>query len=108
MLTIVETQVFQRAAREVWTDAELDAFKVWLANDPMAGSVITGSGGLRKVRWSRAGMGRRGGARVIYYNVLADGLIGLLMVYTKAKFDNLPTEFLVLLRKEFENDQGKA
>ena len=48
MLTIVETQVFQRAAREVWTDAELDAFKVWLANDPMAGSVITGSAGFAR------------------------------------------------------------
>ena len=45
---------------------------------------------------------------MIYYNVLADGVIGLLMVYTKVKFDNLPTEFLVRLQKEFENDQGKT
>lgn len=103
MLTIVETHVFQRAVREVWNEADLDAFKVWLANNPTAGDVIAGSGGLRKLRWSRAGMGKRGGARVIYYNVLADGVIALLLVYTKAKFDNLPTDFLVQLRKEFDN-----
>ena len=105
MFTIVETPVFQRLVRDVWSEEELDAFKVWLARVPLAGDVIPGSGGLRKVRWSRAGMGKRGGARVIYVNQLVDGVIALLMVYTKAKFDNLPTEFLIRLRKEFEDAQ---
>ena len=105
MLTIVETLVFQRLVRDVWSEEELDAFKVWLASDPLAGDVIPGSGGLRKVRWSRAGMGKRSGARVIYVNQVADGVIALLMVYTKAMFDNLPTEFLIRLRKEFEDAQ---
>ena len=103
MLTIIETPVFQRLARDVWNEDELNAFKVWLAADPLAGDVIPGAGGLRKVRWSRAGIGKRGGARVIYYNRLADGTIALLMVYTKTKFDNLPTEFLVRLKKEFDD-----
>ena len=105
MLTVIETPVFQRLARDIWSSDELDAFKVWLAGDPLAGDVIAGSGGLRKVRWSRAGIGKRGGARVIYYNQLADGTLALLMVYTKAKFDNLPTEFLLRLKKEFEDAQ---
>ena len=105
MFTIVETAVFQRAAREVWSEAELDAFKIFLAHDPLVGDAIAGAGGLRKVRWARAGMGKRGGARVIYFNLLADGVIALLMVYTKAKFDNLPTSFLIRLRKEFEDAQ---
>ncbi len=103
MFTIVETPVFQRLANDVWDEEELDAFKVWLASDPLVGDVVPGSGGLRKVRWSRAGMGKRGGARVIYYNQLGNGVIALLMVYTKTKFDNLSTEFLVRLRKEFED-----
>lgn len=103
MLTIIETPVFQRLARDVWNEDELDAFKVWLAADPLAGDVIPGASGLRKVRWSRAGIGKRGGARVIYYNRLADGTIALLMVHTKTKFDNLPTEFLVRLKKEFDD-----
>ena len=103
MLTLIETPVFQRLARDVWSEEELNAFKVWLAMDPLVGDVIPGAGGLRKVRWSGAGMGKRGGARVIYFNQIAQGVIALLMVYTKTQFDNLPTEFLLRLRKEFED-----
>ena len=103
MYTIIETPVFQRLVSALWTQDELDGFKVWLAHDPLAGQVVPGSGGIRKMRWARAGMGKRGGARIIYFNQLTDGVIALLMIYTKAKFDNLPTEFLVQLRKEFED-----
>ena len=78
-------------------------FKLWLAGNPLVGDVISGGCGLRKVRWSRAGMGKRGGAKVVYFNQLADGTIALLMVYTKAKFDNLPTAFLLQLKKELED-----
>ena len=105
MYTVVETPVFQRHAMAVWTEEELDLFRVWIANNPLAGDVIPGTGGMRKVRWSRAGMGKRGGARVIYYNQLADGVIALFIVYTKAKFDNLPAAFLARLKKEFEDAQ---
>jgi hypothetical protein len=52
MYSIIETAVFQRYAAEIWQDAEREAFIVWLANNPLAGAVIPGSGGLRKVRWT--------------------------------------------------------
>ncbi len=104
MYTIVETPVFQRCAKDIWNEDELTEFKIWLANNPTAGDVIPGADGLRKVRWSRSGMGKRGGARVVYFNLLNDGVIALLIVYTKTKFDNLPTTFLLQLKKEFEND----
>ena len=48
-------------------------------------------------------MGKRGGARVVFYNQLADGRIVLLIAYTKTKFDNLPADFLLALKKEFDN-----
>lgn len=48
-------------------------------------------------------MGKRGGARVSYCNEF-EGCIWLLIVYAKAKFDNLPAEFLAKLRYEVEND----
>ena len=107
MFTIFETPTFVRLAAAVWSDSDLTDFKVWLAGNPLVGDVIAGAGGLRKVRWSRAGMGKRGGARVIYYNQLADGVIALLMVYTKTKFDNLPAHFLLKLKKEFDDGQDK-
>jgi hypothetical protein len=47
-------------------------------------------------------MGKRGGARVIYFNEV-EGRIWLLIVYAKAKFDNLPAEFLAQLKREVEN-----
>jgi hypothetical protein len=103
MYSIIETAVFQRYAAEIWQDAEREAFIVWLANNPLAGAVIPGSGGLRKVRWTTPGKGKRGGARVIYYNILEDGEIWLLIAYSKAKFDNLPTAFLNQLREAIQH-----
>jgi hypothetical protein len=38
---------------------------VWVLENPAAGDVIRGSAGLRKLRWSASGRGKRGGARVI-------------------------------------------
>lgn len=102
MYTFIETPIFQRYAADVWADDERLEFIAWLANNVLAGDVIPSTGGIRKVRWSRAGMGKRGGARVIYYNQLDDGRVYLLIVYTKAKFDNLPAAFLNQLRDEVE------
>lgn len=103
MFTVIETEVFLRAAAQVWSDSERIAFIDWLAANSDAGDVIPGSGGCRKVRWARSGMGKRGGARVIYFNRLECGEIWLLMVYVKAKFDNLPLSFLNQLREVVEN-----
>ena len=47
------------------------------------GDVIPKSGGFRKVRWSRVGIGKRGGVRLIYFNVLDDGLIVMSYFYAK-------------------------
>jgi hypothetical protein len=99
MYTVIETDIFKRYAQAIWDDAERGEFIVWLAANPLVGDVIPGSGGLRKVRWSRAGTGKRGGARVIYYNTLPEGHIWLLIAYTKAKYDNLPLAFLNQLKE---------
>ena len=108
MFTVVETDVFVRHAQTIWSDAERDEFITWIANNPLSGVVIPETGGLRKVRYARQGMGKRGGARVIYYNVLDDGKIWLLIVYSKAKFDDLPTAFLNKLKAAvLESDDEK-
>ena len=102
MRTVAETPVFQRYAAEVWSEAERNAFISFIAASPEAGSIIPGSGGCRKVRWSVAGAGKRGGARVIYF-LAADGVVWLLIVYKKAKFDNLATSFLAQLKEGVED-----
>lgn len=102
MLTVIETPEFIASAAKTWTDAERIEFIDWIADDPLAGDVIPGAGGLRKVRWSRQGIGKRGGARVIYFTRLASGELVLLLVYAKAKFDNLRPEFLLKLKERFD------
>jgi hypothetical protein len=59
---VAETPIFQRYAAEVWTDSEREQFVNFIAANPQAGDLIRGSGGCRKVRWSTAGQGKRGGA----------------------------------------------
>src|SRR5437867_5251223 len=84
MFTIIETPIFSRQWPTYWSEDERGEFVAWLAAHPDAGDVIPGSGGCRKVRWGRAGGGKRGGVRVIYYNQLADSRIWLLLMYTKS------------------------
>ncbi len=89
MRTVVETAEFQKQAKAVWNTAEREAFIDWIAANPEAGDVIPGADGARKVRWSRAGMGKRGGVRVIYFHLTDDGIVLLVMVYAKALQDNV-------------------
>jgi len=102
MRTVAETAVFVRYAAQIWSDAERQQFVSFIAANPEAGDIVPGSGGCRKVRWSRSGSGKRGGARVIYC-LAPDGTVWLLIAYSKAKFDNLPASFLAQLRKEVED-----
>jgi hypothetical protein len=102
MRTVSETAIFQKYAAEVWSEAERTEFITWIAANPLAGDVIPSSNGCRKVRWARQGMGKRGGVRVIYFNEV-EGRIWLLIAYAKAKFDNLPADFLAQLKREVEN-----
>ena len=101
MLTVIETAMFQRYASGVWSDEERGEFVDFIAANPEAGDVIPGAAPLRKVRWSRDGMGKRGGVRIIYFTTLADGTVSLLIVYPKSKTENLSPAFLRELRKLF-------
>ena len=103
MLSIFETPTFVAEAAKIWSDEERLAFFAWIANEPDAGTVIPQSGGCRKVRWSRPGMGKRGGARAIYFTRLNEGELCMLLVYPKAAKDNIPAKILKEIRKELED-----
>lgn len=99
MYTVIETDIFQKHISNIWTEEERLEFVSWIANNPLAGDVVPRAGGVRKVRWKRSGMGKSGGIRVIYYNMLDDGEIWLLIAYSKSKFDNLPPNVLLKLKE---------
>lgn len=102
MRTVAETPMFVRYASEIWSESERQEFITFIATNPEAGAVIRGSGGCRKVRWSRSGVGKRGGARVIYF-LVADEVVWLLIAYAKTKFDTLPASFVAELRQGVED-----
>lgn len=99
MYTVIETDIFQKHISNIWTEEERLEFVSWIANNPLAGDVVSRAGGVRKVRWKRSGMGKSGGIRVIYYNMFDDGEIWLLIAYTKSKFDNLSPNVLLKLKE---------
>ena len=57
LITVAETPLFLRQAKEVWDDEEHNEFINFIARHPAAGDVIPDTGGVRKVRWGRAGSG---------------------------------------------------
>ena len=103
MLTIIETPLFQGLWPDYWDEDERGEFATWLAQSPDAGDVVPGSGGVRKVRWSRKGVGKRSGVRVVYFNRLANGEIHLLLIYAKTVRDNVLANVLKQLKQEIEN-----
>ena len=101
--TVIETPTFVAEAGKLWQEDERLEFFQWLADHPAAGDVIPGSGGCRKLRWSRAGAGKRGGVRVIYFTRFSAGEIWLLLLYAKSDRDNIPGHLLKAVREEIEN-----
>ena len=67
---------------------------------PLAVDLIPGAEGARKVRWAVSGRGKRGGARVIYFNWLDEGCIELFAVYAKAERENITAAQVKKQRKD--------
>lgn len=102
MLTVVETLLFERQWPHYWSEDERGEFAAYIAENPCAGDVVPESGGIRKVRWRRAGSGKSGGVRVIYFTRLTEGEVVLLTLYVKAKTDNLTGPKLKEIRRALE------
>ncbi len=62
---------------------------IFIAENPDVGDVISGAEGARKVRWQRKGTGNRCGARVIYFHLVGDEVVRLVMVSAKAERSNV-------------------
>lgn len=84
-VTVAETILFLRQAADLWSEADHDAFITFIALNPEDGEVIPETGGVRKLRWRRQGVGKRGGVRVIYYYHDPEMPLYLLMIYAKAQ-----------------------
>jgi hypothetical protein len=82
-VSVVETPEFPAATRKLMSDDERALLVDYLAYNPMAGELIPGTGGVRKLRWALEGRGKRGGARVVYFHHDAGMPIFALTAYAK-------------------------
>lgn len=99
----IEAPLFTRLVADYLSEDEYAAMQWALAMRPEAGQIIPGSGGIRKLRWSGSGRGKRGGLRVIYYWRQRAGEIWLLTLYAKNEAADIPLEALKRLRREIES-----
>jgi hypothetical protein len=88
-MTVVETAEFLKRAKGLMTDLERETLVAFVGANPEAGEVIPETGGVRKVRWALEGMGKRGGARVVYYYLSERLPLFLLSAYAKNRKANL-------------------
>ena len=103
-MVIVETSVFTKQVQKFLSDEAYRQLQSDLANQPDMGVVIPGSGGLRKVRWGYRGRGKRSGVRVIYYWVVSDERLLMLLMYPKNVKDNLSPAQIKALRQIVEDE----
>ena len=89
MHTVAEMPEFSRNANRLLREDEIQTLVGYLAEHPLAGVLIAGTGGVRKLRWAREGMGKSGGVRVIYYFYSERLPLYLLTVFGKNEKANL-------------------
>ena len=84
----------------------------YLAYHPVAGDIVAGAGGIRKLRWALAGHGKRGGARVIYFHHSENLPLFALTAYAKNQQDDLSqadrNDFRTVTKRLIEAYQRRA
>jgi mRNA-degrading endonuclease RelE of RelBE toxin-antitoxin system len=103
-MVIIETPLFTKRIQELISDEEYRFLQTHLVNRPDTGKIIPGSGGLRKLRWSTGGHGKRGGSRVIYYWFVSKNTILLLFAYPKSEQDDLTRDQIRQLKNIVEKE----
>ncbi|MBF0123655.1 MAG: hypothetical protein HQL21_09710 [Candidatus Omnitrophica bacterium] len=96
-MEIVEAPIFTKRIADILSDDEYREMQWALIANPLAGAVIPGGHGLRKLRWAVEGGGKSGGLRVIYYLLTKDEKIYLIFPYKKVEQEDLTKVQLKLL-----------
>ena len=99
--TLVATKLFDARVSSLLAADELARLEYAIACDPTAHPVIPGTGGARKMRWTRAGMGKRGGIRVVYVHVARANIVLLITAYAKNVQENLTDDQKKAVRNLF-------
>ena len=104
MFVFIESAAFVSVRPIYLDDHEYSELQQFIMQNPELGQVVPRSGGVRKLRWKRSGMGKRGGLRVIYFVRYEPNEFWMLSLYAKAKFDNIPGHILKKLIEAFRDE----
>ncbi len=102
-MKFIETSIFTKLIYTYLTDDEYVGLQGFMLKYPEAGKIVPGSGGVRKLRWSIAGKGKRGGVRGIYYFKKHEDEIWMLTIYGKSEMENIPAHILRQIAEEVKN-----
>ena len=100
----IESSLFSKMVYDYLSEDDYTEFQQFLIDQPEAGSVVQGSGGVRKVRWARAGSGKSGGVRVCYFTRNTAGQILLLVIYAKSVRSSIPGAVLKKIKEVLDHD----
>jgi hypothetical protein len=96
-MEIIEAPIFTKRILGMLSDEEYKELQWALIANPVAGKVIPGGNGLRKIRWAIVGGGKRGGLRIIYYYLTRESKIYLILAYNKSEQVDLTKAQLKML-----------
>lgn len=102
----IELPAFARHRGEYLDDEDLRRLQLAMLTTPLAGDVIQGTGGLRKLRFPdvRRGKGKRGGLRVIYFWWSAGAQFWMFTLYGKDEIADLDPDERRLLRQMLKRE----
>jgi len=103
-MVIIETPAFTKRVLDILSDDEYRMLQAAIAKNPEKGDIIPGGGGLRKLRWSEGGRGKRGGSRIIYYWFVSESAILMLFIFKKNESSDITKEQLKVLRSIAEKE----
>jgi len=99
MITVAETESFQKKVVKLLSVDEKNELISYLAENPNSGALIQGTGGIRKLRWARSGGGKSGGVRVVYFHHSEVMPLYILAVFGKNEKANISAQEKKILAK---------
>jgi mRNA-degrading endonuclease RelE of RelBE toxin-antitoxin system len=103
-MRFVETPIFSKLIRQALHDDEYRTLQAALLLRPEQGTLMPGTGGLRKIRWGGKGHGKSGGFRLIYYWDKRSETFYMLYLYPKNEQESLTSQQAKFLRRLVEKE----
>jgi len=105
-MEIIRTSAYAAALKRLKklgaSSDDIIAMEDAIARAPETGAVIRGTNRLRKIRFGYGGRGKSGGGRTIYYVMLNDEAVYLLVAYAKVDKEDLTANEKRLFRTLIE------